>query len=123
MTPLKPYLIRAIYDWIINNQLTPHLLVDATHSDAALPKDYIEDGRIVLNIRQEAIQNLSLGDTTIEFNALFNGQATFIQAPVSAVMAIYAKENGKGMVFDDEEENNTPPPEDNSPHPHLRVVK
>ncbi len=124
MTSLKPYLIRAIYDWIINNQLTPHLLVDASHPDAALPKDYIEDGRIVLNIRQEAIQNLSLGNTIIEFNALFNGQPTLIQAPVSAVMAIYAKENGKGMVFDDEEEE-TPPPEneDNISRPHLRVVK
>ena len=120
MTSLKPYLIRAIYDWIINNQLTPHLLVDASHPDADLPKEYIEDGRIVLNIRQEAIQDLQLGNTTIEFNALFNGQPTFIQAPVSAVMAIYAKENGKGMVFDDEEAS---PQEDNSSHPHLRVVK
>jgi len=122
MTSLKPYLIRAIYDWIINNKLTPHLLVDATHPQAALPKDYIEDGRIILNIRPEATQNLLMGDTAIEFNALFNGQPTLVQALVAAVLAIYAKENGKGMVFDDEEE--TPPsPEDSPPRPHLRVVK
>ncbi len=124
MTSLKPYLIRAIYDWIIDNQLTPHLLVDAKHPDAALPEGYIKDDRIVLNIRPEAIQNLLLGDKTIEFNALFNGQPTFIQAPVVAVMAIYAKENGKGMVFDDEEQSSSPPPpEDSPPRPHLRVVK
>ena len=124
MTSLKPYLIRSIYDWIIDNSLTPHLLVDATHPHAALPEAYIEDDKIVLNMRPEAIQNLSLGNTAIEFSARFNGQATQIQAPVSAVMAIYAKENGKGMVFDQEEEDTPPPPEDKPPErPHLRVVK
>ena len=124
MTPLKPYLIRSIYDWIIDNKLTPHLLVDATHPHAVLPEGYIEDDRIVLNIRPAAIQDLSLGNTAIEFNALFNGQATQILAPVAAVMAIYAKENGKGMVFDQNEEDPSSPPEDNPPpRPHLRVVK
>ena len=122
MTSLKPYLIRSIYDWIIDNQLTPHLLVDATHPDAQLPENYIEDDRIALNIRPAAIQDLSLGNATIEFNARFNGQPTHILAPVTAVMAIYAKENGKGMVFDQEEED-TPPPKDTPPRPHLRVVK
>ena len=123
MTSLKPYLIRSLYDWIIDNKLTPHILVDATHPHAALPEGYIEDNRIVLNIRPEAIQDLTLGNTTIEFNARFNGQPTHIQAPVTAVMAIYAKENGKGMVFDQEDEDKTPPPEDNPSRPHLRVVK
>ena len=124
MTPLKPYLIRSIYDWIIDNKLTPHLLVDATHPHAILPEGYIEDDRIVLNIRPAAIQDLSLGNTAIEFNALFNGQATQILAPVTAVMAIYAKENGKGMVFDQDEEDPPSPQEDSPPsRPHLRVVK
>lgn len=123
MTSLKPYLIRSIYDWVIDNQLTPHLLVDATHPHAALPEGYIEDDRIVLNIRPEAIQDLSLSNTTIEFNARFNGQPTHILVPVTAVMAIYAKENGKGMVFDQEDENNTPPEDTPPPRPHLRVVK
>ena len=122
MTSLKPYLIRSIYDWIIDNKLTPHLLVDATHPHAALPADYIEDDRIVLNIRPEAIQDLTLGNTKIEFSARFSGQPTHIQAPVAAVMAIYAKENGKGMVFDQEDEDSTPP-EDNPTRSHLRVVK
>jgi len=121
MTSLKPYLIRSIYDWITDNQLTPHLLVDATHPDAAVPEDYIEDDRIVLNLRPAAIQGLSLGNARIEFNARFNGQATHILVPVAAVMAIYAKENGKGMEFDQEEEPS--PPEAPPSRSHLRVVK
>ncbi|NOQ16807.1 MAG: ClpXP protease specificity-enhancing factor [Methyloprofundus sp.] len=124
MTPLKPYLIRSIYDWIIDNNLTPHLLVDATHPHAALPEEHIEDDKIVLNVRPEAINELSLGNTTVEFNARFNGQSMHIIAPVPAIMAIYARENGKGMVFDQEEGDNTsPPPDDTPPRSHLRVVK
>ena len=123
MTPLKPYLIRSIYEWVIDNQLTPHLLVDAAHPQAVVPEGYIEDDRIVLNVRPEAIQGLSLGNTLVEFSAYFNGQPMNIQVPVVAVLAVYAKENGKGMVFDPEEEE-SPPPEEQSPsRPHLRVVK
>lgn len=124
MTSLKPYLIRSIYEWINDNNLTPHLLVDARHPGAILPNDYIEDDKIVLNIRPEAIQGLSIENTSIEFNARFNGQPLHIVTPVSAVMAIYAKENNKGMAFDQEEESEEPPP-DNSPptQSHLRVVK
>ncbi|SCN47711.1 Stringent starvation protein B [methanotrophic endosymbiont of Bathymodiolus azoricus (Menez Gwen)] len=124
MTSLKPYLLRSIYEWIIDNNLTPHLLVDASHPHAVLPEDYIDEGKIVLNIRPEAIQSLSLGNTTVEFNTRFNGQSMHIIAPVPAVLAIYAKENGKGMVFDPEEDDNEPPPENKPPQrSHLHVVK
>jgi len=127
MTSLKPYLIRSIYEWIIDNQLTPHLLVDADTPEATLPQDYIEDGKIVLNLRPEAIQGLTLGNEEIQFNARFSGTAMHIIAPTSAVLAIYAKENGKGMMFDPEEyDDETPPPapEDKKPsRPHLRIVK
>ncbi len=124
MTSLKPYLLRSIYEWIIDNNLTPHLLVDASHPHAVLPEDYIDDGKIVLNMRPEAIQSLSLGNTTVEFNTRFNGQSMHIIAPVPAVLAIYAKENGKGMVFDQEDEDDSePPPENKPPRSHLRVVK
>ncbi len=127
MTSLKPYLIRSIYEWIIDNQLTPHLLVDAENSEAILPKDYIEDGKIVLNLRPEAIQGLVLGNDQIEFNARFSGTAMHIVTPTSAVLAIYARENGKGMMFDPEEyDDDTPPPtSEKKPgnKPHLRVVK
>jgi stringent starvation protein B len=126
MTSLKPYLIRSIYDWILDNDLTPYLLVDAENSHAILPKQLIEDGKIVLNIRPEAIQGLSLGNQEIEFNARFNGKPMQIVVPIVAVMAIYAKENGKGMIFDqeNEESDKTPPPENKPPtRPTLRVVK
>lgn len=125
MTSLKPYLIRSIYEWIIDNQLTPHLLVDADNSEAILPQDYIEDGKIVLNLRPEAIQGLTLGNEEIQFNARFSGTAMHIVTPTSAVLAIYAKENGKGMMFDPEEYNNeTPPPAEKKPaKPKLRIVK
>lgn len=103
MTSLKPYLIRSIYQWIIDNQLTPHLLVDAEYSDSKLPEEYIQEGQIVLNICPKAIQMLTLGNKEIEFNAYFSGKPLHISTPITAVLAIYAKENGKGMVFDSED--------------------
>lgn len=126
MTSLKPYLIRSIYEWILDNELTPHLLVDAEYEGTVLPGNYIEDGRIVLNINPPAIQGLTLGNEEIEFNARFSGKATHILVPIKAVMAIYAKENGKGMIFDREEEvgdDEPPPPEKKPTRPQLRVVK
>ena len=126
MTSLKPYLIRSIYDWIIDNDLTPHLLVDAENKHAILPRQFIEDGKIVLNIRPQAVQGLTLGNDEIQFKAKFSGKPMHIVAPIAAVMAIYAKENGKGMIFDqeDEESDKTPPPENNPPQrPTLRVIK
>ncbi|MDD5460609.1 MAG: ClpXP protease specificity-enhancing factor [Methylococcales bacterium] len=126
MTPLKPYLIRSIYEWIIDNDLTPYLLVDAENSRAILPQQFVQDGKLVLNVRPEAIQGLSLGNEEIQFNARFSGKPMHIVTPVAAVMAIYAKENGKGMIFDqeDSESDETPPPENTPPRkPTLRVVK
>lgn len=125
MTSLKPYLIRSIYEWIIDNSLTPHLLVDAENPNAILPKEFIEDGKIVLNIRPQAIQGLSLGNEEIEFNARFSGKPMRISTPVSAVLAIYAKENGKGMIFDQEDsDDDEPPPVKKTPaKPNLRIVK
>jgi stringent starvation protein B len=126
MNSLKPYLIRSIYEWIVDNDLTPHLLVDAENSLAILPQQFIEDGKIVLNIKPQAVQGLMLGNEEIQFNARFSGKPIHIVTPIAAVMAIYAKENGKGMIFDqeDEESDKTPPPENIPPtRPTLRVVK
>jgi stringent starvation protein B len=125
MTSLKPYLIRSIYEWVVDNGLTPHLLVDAENSKAILPQQFIEDGKITLNIRPAATDALSLGNETIEFNARFNGNPMHIVVPIAAVMAIFAKENGKGMVFDQEENDgdNTPPEKKPTARPTLRVVK
>ncbi|NOU21444.1 MAG: ClpXP protease specificity-enhancing factor, partial [Methyloglobulus sp.] len=94
MTSLKPYLIRSVYEWIVDNDLTPHLLVNANNNVGTLPVSYIEDGKIILNMRPQAIQGLTLGNEFIEFNAKFSGKPMQIAASVNAVMAIYAKENG-----------------------------
>lgn len=123
MTSLKPYLIRSIYEWIVDNNLTPHLLVDANNKTAILPRDFVEDGKIVLNIKPEAIQGLSLANDSVEFNARFSGKPMHIVAPIPSILAIYARENGKGMIFDTEDSEQdidpTPPPS----KPTLRVVK
>ena len=128
MTSLKPYLIRALYDWIIDNEMTPYLLVNAEHPDAILPEAFIENNQIVLNIRPAAIQNLSLGDDDVEFHARFSGQPMHVIAPVKAILAIYAQENGQGMVFDPSDEKDDAPSslEDKKPtvkRPQLRIVK
>jgi stringent starvation protein B len=128
MTSLKPYLIRSIYEWITDNELTPHLLVDAEHSRAIVPRQFIEEGKIILNIRPQAVQGLTFGNEEIHFSAHFGGNPMQIVAPVPAVLAIYAKENGKGMIFDPEDsdiEEPPTPPEKAPPArpPHLRVVK
>lgn len=126
MTPLKPYLIRSLYEWIVDNRLTPHLLVNAEDSNAVLPLQFAENGRIILNIRPEAVDALSLGNELIKFNARFSGKAMHLVVPVPAVLAIYAKENGKGMVFDPEDDSG--PEDDSAPKkpsekPNLRIVK
>jgi stringent starvation protein B len=125
MTSLKPYLIRAVYEWIVENDLTPHLLVNAGNNKGILPEAFVKDGQIVLNIRTQAVEALSLGNDLIEFNARFGGKPTTITVSVNAVMAIYAKENGKGLVFDqDNNEGDEPPPSEEQPSkPSLRVVK
>ena len=132
MTSSQPYLIRAIYDWIIDNDFTPYLLVNAENDYAMIPRDYVEDGKIVLNINPSAISDLQLGNDYIMFNARFSGKAMEVSVPIVAVLAIYARENGQGMMFD-ENNNNLPPtpPEDNPPpeqskksqKPQLKVVK
>lgn len=127
MTSLKPYLLRAVYDWIVDNHLTPYLLVDAEQNNAVLPMQFVEDGKIILNIRPQAVEALSLGNNTVEFNARFSGKSMHIIAPLSSIIAIYAKENGKGMVFNPEDEDmDDTPPEPTPPkpsRPQLRVVK
>lgn len=126
MTSLKPYLIRSVYEWIVDNGLTPYLLVNAVNNRGNLPEDYIEDGKIILNLRPQAVEALSLGNEAIEFNARFGGKPMLVAVSVNAVMAIYAKENGKGLVFDQEDSGEMEPsPEKSQPSgkPSLRIVK
>jgi len=99
MTPSKPYLIRAIYEWILDNQMTPHLLVDATYPGTQVPLEFVKDGQIVLNIAPGATHGLVIGNDWISFNARFSGIARELLIPSDAVLGIFTRENQQGMVF------------------------
>jgi len=99
MTSNRPYLIRALYEWIADNDMTPHLLVDAEQPGVVVPRAYVADGRIVLNVAASAVQSLVLGNDAILFSARFGGQSFPVELPVAAVLGIYARENGHGMLF------------------------
>lgn len=99
MTSTRPYLIRGIYDWIIDNRCTPYLLVDANAVGVRVPRQAIKEGQVLLNIAPHAIDRLELGLDEVRFNARFSGVSQSIVAPVAAILAIYAQENGQGMMF------------------------
>jgi len=103
MTSTKPYLIRAFYEWINDNKYTPYLVLNATRAGVKVPTTHVEDGKIVLNIAPVAVRDMMIANKCIQFQARFSGVATQIYAPISAVVAIYAQENGRGMVFNEEE--------------------
>jgi len=126
MTSSRPYLIRAMYEWIVDNEMTPHILVDAEVEGVIVPHEYVENGKIVLNVGPIAVQGLTLGNGEVTFSARFSGKPVRMQIPVSSVLAVYARENGKGMMFG--EDGDEPPPEsgpdsETPARPHLKVVK
>jgi stringent starvation protein B len=125
MTPSQPYLVRAIYEWIVDNALTPYVLVNAEHDATHVPRQYVENGKIVLNLGPIAVNDLDMANDYITFNARFGGKAMDVSFPVASVLAIYAKENGQGMVFNESEGENPPPePEPDKPgRPSLKLVK
>ena len=110
MTSNKPYLIRAIYDWIVDNNLTPYILVNADYPGVQVPQEHVSGGRIVLNISPKACRGLHLENDRIVFTARFAGQSVQIFVLPMAVLAIYAKENGRGMEFGHEYEEPPPAP-------------
>jgi stringent starvation protein B len=99
----RPYLLRAFYQWIIDSQCTPILVIDASNPRCKIPQDYVEGGEIVFNISPTAIRDLKITNELIEFKASFSGVIHIISAPIKAVLAIYAEENGEGIFFDAEE--------------------
>ncbi|MFT6331371.1 MAG: stringent starvation protein B [Bermanella sp.] len=103
MTPNQPYLLRAFYEWIVDNDLTPYIVVDAYYAGAEVPQEFVQDGQIVLNVSPSSTGNLQLGLDHIMFDARFGGVPRNIVVPCPAVLAIYAKENGAGTVFTVEE--------------------
>lgn len=102
MTSNRPYLIRAVYEWIADNDMTPHLLVDAQHSGLRVPVQAVKDGRVVLNIAARAVNQLDLGNQEIRFLARFGGVSQSVRIPLPAVLAIYALESGQGMALPDD---------------------
>ena len=99
MTSHRPYLLRALYEWIADNGLTPHLLVDATRPGVRVPAHAVKDGRIVLNVAGRAVAHLQMDNDDVRFSARFGGVSHAVSVPVSAVLAIYARENGQGMAL------------------------
>lgn len=102
LTPRRPYLLRAFYEWLLDNQLTPHLVVDVTLPGVQVPMEYARDGQIVLNIAPRAVSNLELANDEVRFNARFGGVPRQVSVPLAAVLAIYARENGAGTMFEPE---------------------
>lgn len=100
MTDSKPYLIRAIYEWICDNEQTPYLYIDTRFNNLLLPEHLYAENPLVLNISPSACQDLQLGNDEITFQARFAGQAFDIYLPIGAIMAIVARENGQGMTFE-----------------------
>lgn len=113
----RPYLFRALYDWIVDNDCTPYIVVDARYPGAVIPQDYASDGQIVLNIAPRAVNDYQADAESLSFTTRFGGVPTHLFIPVMAVLGIYAKENGKGMVFEVEVPDDTPPP------PRPKVVR
>lgn len=132
MNSSRPYIIRAIYEWIVDNECTPHLLVDATFSGVLVPESYVSDGQIVLNIAPSAVVSLQMGNDTVVFNGRFGGQPQDVAVPIAAILGIYARENGQEMVFDspmDPDPDPEPPfigdpaSSERSSRPALKIVK
>ena len=146
MTSHRPYLLRALYEWIVDNGMTPHILVDATRPGVRVPSHTVNEGRVVLNIAERAVARLEMDNDGVRFTARFGGVSQSVSVPVSAVLAVYARETGQGMVLPDDipghgptagddasgeqqdgpDDDDTPPPGDDGPPrrgAHLRVVK
>lgn len=127
MSPSKPYLLRAIYEWIVDNDCTPYVLVDATVHGVIVPEQYVKDGQIVLNISPGAVVELLIANDSLGFRGRFGGVPMDVTVPVGGVLGIYAKENGQGMVFEREEAPQPDPEGNGEPavrlRPSLKVVK
>ena len=140
MTSSRPFIVRALYDWIIENDCTPYILVNAFADAVAVPQEHVKDGQIILNISPSAVQDLLISGEAVDFDGRFAGIPKRVYVPMAAVMGIYAKENGQGMIFDSEANLPNPPtptgtddpsdkqgsgPKPSGPNkkPALRVVK
>lgn len=102
MTSSRPYLLRSLNEWIYDNDMTPHIVVDALQKDVIVPTEFVSSGKIVLNVSANAVHSLTIDNDFMSFSARFSGKAMDVIVPIHAILAIYAKENGQGMVFTEE---------------------
>ena len=135
MSSHRPYLLRALYEWIVDNGMTPHVLVDARMPGVRVPAHAVKDGRIVLNIAERAVAKLELGNDALRFTARFAGVSQAVMVPLPAVIAVYARETGQGMALPEDVASSGPhdpppapetPPDDTGPAPRrgrLRIIK
>ena len=132
MTPSKPYLIRGLYEWLLDNEVTPYVLVDTSSEAVMIPKGIATDGKVVLNLSPTAIQQLEMTNEHLSFSARFGGVAQDVYCPMSSVLAIYARENGEGMMFANDAEQdrvdaenmaNPDEAEKKAKKPGLKIVK
>lgn len=144
MTSHRPYLLRALYEWIADNGMTPHVLVDASHAGVRVPPHTVKDGRVVLNIADRAVARLDMDNDSVRFTARFGGVSHPVVVPITAILAIYARETGQGMALPDDiagsggeaaepasgddDTSSGPDHPDDDPTPprrgaHLRIVK
>jgi stringent starvation protein B len=131
MLPRRPYLLRAMHEWITDNGQTPHLVVDATGPGVEVPRQYVQDGKIILNVSHTATSGLVMNNDVVRFRARFGTMTHEVTVPVASVMGIYARETGQGMIFS--EADPSPPPQPTPPkptstgadskRPKLKVVK
>jgi stringent starvation protein B len=127
-TSKRPYLLRAMHGWMSDNGETPHVIVDSERPGVEVPRAYVKDGKVVLNLSASATQRLVLGNEWIEFDARFAGIVHHVRIPISAVLGVYARETGEGMVFSDQDLTPDPPnkpanPDDGGKRPQLKIVK
>lgn len=132
VTPSRPYLVRALHQWILDNEYTPYILVETSMPNVSVPEDFVENGQIVLNISPSAVRDLLMDNEGVSFNARFGGVPMSVFVPTVAILAIYARENGQGMMFGTEAgaptlEHPPEPPEPPQPpqgnKPSLKIVK
>jgi stringent starvation protein B len=125
MTSSKPYLVRALYEWIVDNGITPHILIDTTVKGVALPPGVGSDGSAVLNLAPQSVQNLEMTNEHVAFSARFSGVAHDVYCPIESLLGIYARETGKGMMFPPEEDGGDDGTGDDAKPrgPSLKVVK
>ncbi len=103
MKPRRPYLLRALYDWIVDSGETPNILVDAEMHGVVVPQEYVQDGQIVLNISPQAVRNLNLGDEYVMCEGRFSGRSMELVLPIISIRAIYCRDSGQGLAFEDED--------------------